>query len=125
VAAILGFVWKRPWVIALGALLLLSGGLYLRLKAVSSKLDQVNRELAVVSAEIEVQNAAIEAWKAATADQTDRVSVARRAAVRQRTASDARVRELLAAQVPAACSDAIRWAATTGRAIAAEWEEAP
>ncbi len=124
-AAIIAFVLKRPWVIALAALLLLSGGLYLKLKVVKGKLIQVQSQVELLTQKIGEQNRAVEAWKSAAGIQAARATEAIDAAARARKASAGRVQRILSEPVPAACPDAIQWAAMKGPDLAQGWEEEP
>lgn len=123
--AVIGFVLKRPWVLALAALLLLSGGLFLKLKSVEGKLAQAKSRIELLSRTIEEQNRAVEVWKSAAALQAARATEAIDAAAWARKASAGRVTRILSEPVPAACPEAIRWAAEKGIEQGNGWEETP
>ncbi len=124
-SAIGGYLLKRPWVLALVALLLLSGGLYLKLKVVKGKLAQVQSQVELLSQKIGEQNRAVEAWKSAAGIQAARATEATDAAARARKASAGRVARILSEPVPAACPAAVQWAAEKGIEMGKSWEETP
>lgn len=123
--AIIGFVLKRPWVLALAVLLLLSGGLYVKLKSVERKLDQARSQVELLSQKIGEQNRAVEAWKSAAGIQAARATEAEKKAARAREAAARRVARILSEPVPAACPEAVDWAASKGPELAKGWEEGP
>ncbi|MDA8123510.1 MAG: hypothetical protein M0Z38_13225 [Deltaproteobacteria bacterium] len=124
-AAIFAFILKRPWILALAALLLLSGGLYVKLKSVEGKLVQAQSQVELLSQKIEEQNRAVQAWKSAAGIQAARATEAEAKAARARVASAGRVQRILSEPVPAACPEAIQWAAEKGIELVQGWEETP
>jgi len=125
VGAIVAFVLKRPWILALAALLLLSGGLYVKLKSVEGKLSKAQSQVELLSQKIEEQNRAVQAWKSAAGIQAARATEAEKKAARARVASAGRVQRILSEPVPAACPEAIQWAAEKGIELVQGWEETP
>lgn len=123
--AIVAFVLKRPWILALAALLLLSGGLYVKLKSVEGKLSKAQSQVELLSQKIEEQNRAVQAWKSAAGIQAARATEAEKKAARARVASAGRVQRILSEPVPAACPEAIQWAAEKGIELVQGWEETP
>ncbi|HQT97973.1 MAG TPA: hypothetical protein PK416_08865 [Thermodesulfobacteriota bacterium] len=121
--AIVAFVLKRPWVLALAALLLLSGGLFLKFKVVKGKLVQAQSQVELLTQKIGEQNRAVEAWKRAADIQAARATEAEEKAARARKASAGRVQRILSEPVPAACPEAIQWAASIGIELVKRWEE--
>jgi len=112
-------------VLALAALLLLSGGLYVKLKSVEGKLDRARSRVELLTQKIEEQNRAVESWKSAAGIQAERATEAEEKAVWARKVSAVRVQRLLSEPVPAACPEAVRWAAEKGIELSKGWEEAP
>lgn len=123
--AAIAFVLKRPWILALAALLLLSGGLYVKLKSVEGKLSKAQSQVELLSQKIGEQNRAVEAWKREAGLQAVMSMEAEKKAARARSASAARVARILSEPVPAACPEAVQWAAEKGIELVKGWEEGP
>ncbi len=124
-AAVWSFLLKRPWVIALGALLLLSGGLFLKLQTVKAGLIKSQAQVAVLSAKIEQQNQAVETWRNAASLAAARALASEKKAAQVRVAAQARAARIMTEPVPTGCPEAVRWGAEKGADIGRSWEETP
>lgn len=121
---VLGFVWKRPWIIVILTLLVVAGVLKLRLRSSEAALAKEKTANAAMSAALKEQNQTVADWMNAAVAQTRRAEVAEKEASRLRTVTATRIERVLSEPVPKTCSAAVAWGAEFGARVGQEWEEA-
>lgn len=94
----------------------------MRLLASKADVKRLEAEKANMAEKILDQNLAVLDWKAKAEEQAQRVKASQAQAEKVRTITIERVREVTVATIPAACPDAVRWAAEWGIAFNRRWE---
>lgn len=121
---IIGYIAKRPWIVAIAALLVIAGVLKFRLQSAQLSLAREKASNASMSAALKEQNQAVAEWMNAAVAQTRRAETAEKEAARMRVLTAARVERVLTEPVPADCPGAVSWGAEFGSQVGKEWEEA-
>lgn len=93
-----------------------------QLDVAQENVARVESEKQQLVADIEAQNQAVAELKAKAEEQRKTIEAAAMQAAKLRRESDARVRAIMAANVPADCDGAVAWGAGRLKELAGRWE---